>query len=88
MKFARRAEMETITLEIPESQLVEWVQRLSPSVKQSVLRALIPEMDALEQLLQYGDERIRDVAAQRGIDWDNLNEQQREKLIDDILHEV
>jgi len=80
--------METITLEIPESQLVEWVQRLSPSVKQSVLRALIPEMDALEQLLQYGDERIRDVAAQRGIDWDNLNEQQREKLIDDILHEV
>ncbi len=80
--------METITLEIPEAQLVEWVQRLSPSVKQSVLRALIPEMDALEQLLQYGDERIRDVAAQRGVNWDNLNEQQREKLINDILHEA
>ncbi len=80
--------METITLEIPESQLVEWVQRLSPSVKQSVLRALIPEMDALEQLLQYGNERIRAVAAQRGVNWDNLNEQQREKLIDEILHEA
>ncbi|MBM3182044.1 MAG: hypothetical protein FJZ86_17115 [Chloroflexi bacterium] len=80
--------METITLEIPEAQLVEWVQRLSPSVKQSVLRALIPEMDALEQLLQYGDERIRSVSAQRGIDWDSLNEQQREKLINDILHEA
>ena len=80
--------METITLEIPEAQLVEWVQRLSPSVKQSVLRALIPEMDALEQLLQYGDERIRSVSAQRGIDWDSLNEQQREKLINDMLHEA
>jgi arsenate reductase-like glutaredoxin family protein len=79
---------ETITLEIPESQLVEWVQRLSPSVKQSVLRAQIPEMDALEQLLQYGDERIRDVAARRGMDWDSLNEQQRENLINDILHEA
>ena len=80
--------METITLEIPETQLVEWVQRLSPSVKQSVLRALIPEMDALEQLLQYGDERIRDVAARRGIDWDSLNEQQREKLVNGFLHEA
>ncbi len=80
--------METITLEIPESQLVEWAQKLSPSVKQTLLRALIPEMDALEQLLQYGDERIRDVAARRGMDWDSLNEQQREKLIDDILHEA
>lgn len=78
--------METITLEIPESQLVEWAQKLSPSVKQTLLRALIPEMDALEQLLQYGDQRIRDVAAQRGMDWDSLNEQQREKLIDEILH--
>ncbi len=80
--------METITLEIPESQLVEWARRLSPSVKQSLLRALIPEMDALEQLLQYGNERIRDVAARCGIDWNSLNEQQREKLINDILHEA
>jgi len=80
--------METITLEIPETQLVEWVQRLSPAVKQSLLRVLIPEMDALEQLLQYGDQRIRDVAARRGMDWDNLNEQGREKLINDILHEA
>ncbi len=80
--------METITLEIPEAQLIEWVQKLSPTVKQSLLRALIPEMDTLEQLLQYGNERIREVATQRGVDWDNLNEQQREKLINDILHEA
>lgn len=80
--------METITLEIPESQLVEWAQKLSPSVKQTLLRALIPEMDTLEQLLQYGNERIREVTAQRGMDWGNLSEHQREKLIDDILHEA
>jgi hypothetical protein len=80
--------METITLEIPEPQLVEWVRRLSPTVKQSLLRVLIPEMDTLEQLLQYGDQRIRDAASRRGIDWASLNEQQRENLIDDILHEA
>jgi hypothetical protein len=80
--------METITLEVPEAQLLEWVQKLPPTVKQSLLRALIPEMDSLEQLLQYGNERIREVAAQRGMNWDRLSEQQREKLIDDILHEA
>ena len=44
-------------------------------------------MDALENLLQYGNERIHAVATERGIDWDNLTEQQREKLIDEILTE-
>jgi len=80
--------METITLEIPETQLLEWVQKLSPSIKQSLLRVLIPEMDSLEQLLQYGNERIREIAAQRGMNWDDLNEQQRETLINHILHEA
>lgn len=79
--------METIILEVPEAQLLDWVQKLSPSVKQSLLRALIPEMDSLEQLLQYGNQRIREIAAQRGMDWDSLNEEKREKLINDILHE-
>jgi hypothetical protein len=78
--------MDTITLEIPEPQLVEWLRRLAPAAKRTVLRALIPEMDELEQLVRYGDRRIRAVCAKRGIDWDSLDEQARQKLIDDILH--
>ncbi len=80
--------MDTITLEIPEPQLVEWLRRLTPAAKQSVLRALIPEMDELEQLVRYGDRRIRAVCAQRGMDWDSLDEQARQELIDEILHEA
>ncbi len=80
--------METVTLEVSEPQLVEWVRRLSPTVKKSLLRVLIPEMDSLEQLLEYGDDRIRAIALQRGMDWDRLNEEQREKLVNDILHEA
>lgn len=80
--------METVTLEVSEPQLVEWVRRLSPTVKKSLLRVLIPEMDSLEQLLEYGDDRIRAIVLQRGMDWDRLNEEQREKLVNDILHEA
>lgn len=80
--------MDTITLEIPETQLVEWLRRLTPAAKQSVLRAIIPEMDELEPLVQYGNRRIRAICARRGIDWDSLDEQERQKLIDEILHEA
>jgi len=80
--------MDTITLKIPETQLVEWLRSLSPTAKQSVLRALIPEMDELAQMVKYGDRRIRAICTQRGIEWDNLSEQERQKLINEILHEA
>jgi len=45
-------------------------------------------MDELEQMVKYGDRRIRAICTQRGIEWDNLSEQERQKLINEILHEA
>ncbi len=80
--------MDMITLEIPETQLVDLLRKLSPAAKQSALKVLIPELDELEQLVHYGDKRIRAICARHGIAWDSLNEQERQKLIDEILHEA
>jgi hypothetical protein len=80
--------MGTITLEIPESQVVEWVQQLSPVAKQAVLRALIPRLDELEALVDYGSQRVRALCAERGLDWDALTEDERQQLIDELLHEA
>ena len=41
-----------------------------------------------ESLVNYGSEQIRKVCAERGIDWDKLDEKARVKLIDEILHEA
>ncbi len=79
--------METITLEIPESQLVDWIRQLSPSGKQAALRALIPETDRLDALVDYGSQRMRRLCAERGMDWENLTEEERRELIDELLHE-
>lgn len=68
--------------------MVEVLKQLSPSAKKSVLRALIPEMDTLDEIVQYGDQRIRALCTKRGIDWDTLSEQERESLIDELLHEA
>jgi hypothetical protein len=60
---------------------------MSPEAKHEVLRALIPRLDALEALVDYGGERIRALCTERGLDWDGMAEQERERLIDELLHE-
>jgi hypothetical protein len=76
-----------VTLTVPESQMVEWVQQLTPTVKRSILRALIPTLDDYEALVTYGNERVRGLASRQGLDWDQLDEPRREQLIDDLLHQ-
>jgi hypothetical protein len=78
---------ETITLTVPESQVIEWVRQLSPEAKLDVLRILVPKLDELEALVNYGSQRMRDLAAARGIDWESLTESEREHLVDELLHQ-
>lgn len=77
-----------LTFTIPESQLVAWLQQLSPEAKYTVLRVLIPTLDEGETLVAYGMARARAVARERGLVWDALDANQREKLVDDVLHEA
>jgi len=78
--------MGRVVLEISEAQVVEWVQQLSPEAKQDVLRALIPRLDAFEALVDYGEERMHALVRERGLDWDSMSEQERERIIDELLH--
>ena len=77
----------TVTIEIIEPQLVEWVQRFSQAARQTALKVLIPEMDEFEALVDYGNQHIRELCAEFVVDWDTLTEEESERLIDDILHE-
>jgi hypothetical protein len=79
--------MSVVTLEVSESQIVAWVLQLSPATRQSVLRALIPRLDGLNELMDYGSQQIRTLCAERGRDWDSLGEDERERLIDELVHE-
>jgi len=79
--------MAEVMLPLRESQVIELVRQLSPQSKKALLRALIPELDRLDALVDYGSERIRALCKQRGINWDTLTEEERGRLIDDLLHE-
>jgi hypothetical protein len=53
-----------------------------------VLRALIPRLDAAEALVDYGEQRMRELCATRGLNWDTLPEDERARLVDTLLHEA
>jgi hypothetical protein len=78
--------MQTITLEVPEAQIIRWVGQLSPVAKRDVLKLLVPRLDDVESLVDYGEQRMRELSARRGLNWDRLPEGEREQLVDTLLH--
>jgi hypothetical protein len=53
-----------------------------------VLVALASEAQITQgQRMALAEERIRALCARRGLDWDALDEEKRETLIDELIHE-
>lgn len=76
------------TQQLTVEQVVQLVKHLPPQGKQAVLMALAEEREKQrEALLAYGEGRIRHICSQRGIDWTSLTDEERERFIDDLLHE-
>ena len=75
-------------LQISETQVIKMARQLTPKGKRALLSSLILfDLGNFEQLVPYGQRKIRQICANRGMDWDTLTEAQRERLIDDMLHE-
>lgn len=74
-------------IDIPEKELVQALDQLSPQAREEALRRLLPTGSYLERALERNRPRIEALSRQRGLDWKTLTEEQRERLIDEILHE-
>ena len=77
----------TILLPLQETQMIGLARQLTPTGKRALLRALLPDMDDLDRLVDYGNQRMRVIAAQRGVDWETLADDERMQLIDELIHE-
>lgn len=76
------------TLSLTDEQVVQLVKQLPPQSKQRVLVDLTSERDQWWQTAaREGEPDMRRLASQRGLDWDSMSEDQREALVDDLLHE-
>lgn len=76
------------TLILSNEQVVELVKQLSVEQQVEVFRfLLLKQWSQWESLSRYGVDRARLIAQERGCNWDEMSEEERESLIDDIVYE-
>jgi len=74
-------------LELTEEQVVDLVRQLPPERQRAALLALAGAGQRRQERLQYAEEQLRRVSAERGLNWDAMSEDEREAFIDDLVHE-
>ena len=77
-----------LTIELTTEQVIELVQQMPPEEKLTVLKALAKETpEEREERMKYAESKVRELCAERGLDWDAMTEDERLYFIDDIVHE-
>ena len=75
-------------LEINEEQIAALIQQLSAEQRERVLFALARQpAEEVEARRQKAQAELRRIAAERGQDWDTMSDEERQDLVDDLLHE-
>ncbi|MEY2978439.1 MAG: hypothetical protein ACO3NK_17005 [Prochlorotrichaceae cyanobacterium] len=77
------------TLTITKDQMLTLLEQLSWTEQQEVLQYLLlkPWASWLE-LTHDASDKARQAAADRGKNWDEMSEDERETFIDDLVHEA
>lgn len=76
------------TMTLTNNQVIDLVKQLPPKDKRSALFALAEEVAGQRRArMQLAESRLRQLATQRGLDWDKMTDEEREGFIDELLHE-
>jgi len=73
--------------QLNDKQIIAAVSKLSPQAKRKVLRKLIGDLEDLDRMIDKNQTKFRKFFKKRGIDFGSLCDEEREELIDKILHE-
>ena len=76
------------TLSVTDEQILELIRQLPSERRRRILSELARESpDQREERRRRTEQRLREVAAQRGLLWDQMDDDQRMALVDDLIHE-
>ena len=75
-------------LELTDQQVVDLVSQLPTKRKRTALVALASEAATRrDERMQLAEAQLRRLCAERGQNWDQLSEDEREVFIDELVHE-
>jgi hypothetical protein len=73
-------------IDVPEQQILQSLDQLSPQGRREAIQRLLPGSRFLDQMIEHLRPRIDAMARERGLVWDRLSDEARERLVDEILH--
>jgi hypothetical protein len=73
-------------IEVPEEQILQLLEQLSPKARREALCRLLRSAEYLDRAVERNRARIEKLACEKGLSWSQLAEEEREKLVDEILH--
>ena len=73
-------------IEVNEEQILIALEQLSPAARRVALGKLIGGLERLDRLVDRNREKIESICRDRGLDFSRLTEEERETLVDEILH--
>jgi hypothetical protein len=77
-----------VTLTLSNDQVVDLIKQLPPDGKKAALNALQTDANLWWEIrLAQGEAQLERLAKARGLDWNVMSEDERERFIDDLLHE-
>ena len=83
-----RVEVAMVTLNEQERQVLDIIGTLSAERRRLVLYELAKDSkEAWEQNAVYAEQQLRRLAGERGQDWDRMDDERRQRFVDDLLHE-
>jgi hypothetical protein len=70
-----------------DQQILDSLDRLSPRGRREAVLRLVTGVSMIDRTVERLQPRLIAVAKQRGLDWTRLSDEERERLVDDVLHE-
>ena len=74
-------------MDVSDQQILESLDRLSPEGRRAAIFRLVVGATTLDRTVDALQSRLIEMARARGLEWARLSDEERERLVDDILHE-
>lgn len=76
------------TVELTTDQVISFVQQMPPEDKRIVLLAIAKQAGTNRAArMDYAEAQLRRLSASRELDWDAMTEAERERFVDNLIHE-
>lgn len=77
-----------LTVELTTDQVVSFVQQMPPEDRQALLLTIAEQAAANRaSRMAHAEDKYRQLCAAQGLNWDTMTEDEREELVDNLIHE-